>query len=370
MDFHMFVVIGFGGGRFTTNIALKRPFARVYSNVLLQIVCPMEILAANGAMEFLERFVFARVSQPIVFARKLTATMVARIRLDRTMRIHVGHIFSFADERFRAQRTFERLRRAIRMDPLVLLQIPFGGQRFVAYGAFVCGSRLLVLFHVHLQTRFDVFLFALRTLDRIVLEQMEAIRVRQPDVTHQAVFVHESLAAVRTAFRLDVVRFTMPGDFRLRMEHLAARANIIFGLRTHLQVMPVPVLNQIREALEALQAQATLERCVVAVDAHVLDQTLTQHKAFRAVHTLVLTNVQMPFQMDAKIDPALECSAAGKTLGRMRCHVSVECANAYELLFARFAHVIDAIVQNLEQRFVVAVGRFSCFGPKRCPIVA
>lgn len=86
--------------------------------------------------------------------------------------------------------------------------------------------------------------------------------------------MQESLATVRTTFRLHVVRFAMPGDFRLRMKHLAARAYEIFGLRSHLQMMPITMLNQIGETLETLQAYRALERCFVAMDAHVLDHTL------------------------------------------------------------------------------------------------
>lgn len=93
-------------------------------------------------------------------------------------------------------------------------------------------------------------------------------------MTHQTGFVQESLAAVRTTFWLHVVRFAMPGDFRLRMKHLTARAYEIFGLRSHLQMMPITMLNQIGEALETLQAYRALERRFVAMDTHVLDHTL------------------------------------------------------------------------------------------------
>lgn len=64
------------------------------------------------------------------------------------------------------------------MRPAVLLQIPFGRQQFVTDGAFVRFALLFVLFHVHLQTRFDIFFIALWTLDRIIFGRVEAIGVR------------------------------------------------------------------------------------------------------------------------------------------------------------------------------------------------
>lgn len=64
------------------------------------------------------------------------------------------------------------------MRPAMLLQIPLGRQHFVANGAFVCFALLFVLLHMHLQTRFDIFLVALWTFDRIVFGGVEAIGVR------------------------------------------------------------------------------------------------------------------------------------------------------------------------------------------------
>lgn len=108
------------------------------------------------------------------------------------------------------------------MDPAVLFQIPFGCEFLIANSALVGDLRFQMLLHVHLQTRLDVLLLAVRTLDRIALEQVEAFGVRQSNVAHQAVFVHETLATVGTALGFGVVRFPMPCDFCLRMEHFTA----------------------------------------------------------------------------------------------------------------------------------------------------
>lgn len=139
--FDMLVVIGLGGRCLATDDTFERPFARVAAFVFGEIVSAMEYLSACVTAELLGRFVFARVAQPIVFAGKLTAAMITRVRLHRLVRIHVRRVLRFANERLRAQSTFERLRGSAGMDPAVLLQIPFGGQFLVANGALVGGLR-------------------------------------------------------------------------------------------------------------------------------------------------------------------------------------------------------------------------------------
>lgn len=79
----------------------------------------------------------------------------------------------------------------------------------------------------------------------------------------------------------------------------------------------------------------------------------------------MFANVQVPFQVDAEIHPALECAATRKTFGRMRCHVRIKRTDTHKLLFTRSAHVIDAIVQNFEQRFELILAVFVLFCPER-----
>lgn len=86
-------------------------------------------------------------------------------------------------------------------------------------------------YHVRLQAGFQILFIANHTLDGILFEYAKFIGMRQSYVTGQTVFVHESLPAIRTTFRLFVVRLTVPGDFRFRMEHFATRTNEIFFLR-------------------------------------------------------------------------------------------------------------------------------------------
>lgn len=330
----------------------------------------MEIFATCITAEFLVCFVFTCVPQPIVFARKLTATVVACVRFDCFVGVHVRNVFGFPDECLRTQIAFKWFGRSARMDPLVLFQVPFGCQRFIANGAFVCCSRFAMLFHVHFQTRFNIFLFAIWTFHRIPFEHMKALCVRQSNVTHQAILMHESLPTIRTAFGLDVVRFTMPCDFRLRMKYFATRTNEVFCLRPQFQVMPITMLDQIAEALETFHTQATLQWRFVVMDSHVLDHILSQNETLRAIRAPMLAYVQVPFQMNTEINPSLECAAARVALGWMCCHMNIICPNAVKLFFARFTDVVNAALNDRKQIFVFVLCSITRFRFQRCPVVA
>lgn len=82
--------------------------------------------------------------------------------------------------------------------------------------------------------------------------------MRQSYVSRQTVPMHKTFATVRTTLWLLVVRFAVPGDFRLRMEHLAAHTNVILFLGPNFQVMPIPVLYQIGVTSETFRTHFTL----------------------------------------------------------------------------------------------------------------
>lgn len=133
MDFHMLIVIGFGGGCFAANNTLERSFAGMRSLVFGQVVSSMKHFAAVLAPESLRLFMFSGMSQPIVFAGELAAAMIACVWLYRFVGVHVRRILGLPDKCFRTHVTLERFRGAARMYPFVLLQIPFGGETFIAY---------------------------------------------------------------------------------------------------------------------------------------------------------------------------------------------------------------------------------------------
>lgn len=117
------------------------------------------------------------------------------------------------------------------MYPFVLLQIPFRCKTLITYAAlefaFLCMQH-----HVCLQAGFQILFIANHTFDGILFEYAELIGMGQSYVTGQTVFVHESLPTIRTTFRLFIMRFTVPGYFRFRMEYFTTRTNEIFLLRS------------------------------------------------------------------------------------------------------------------------------------------
>lgn len=243
MNLYMFVMICFGRRCFATDSTLEWSFAGVTALMLFQIIRSMKYFVACFTFEILRCDMFTCVTQPIIFSGKLTTTIVTSVRFYRFVRVHMGCVFSFSHKCFCTQTTFERFIRATCMDPLMLFQIPFCGQRFIANWTFVRCFLLLVRFHVNFQTWFNVFLLAVRTLDSVTFQRMKTFSVRQTNVTHQTIFVHETFTTIRTTFRLRIVCFAMPCNFRLRMKHFATRTNVIFVVCTNFEMVSITMLN-------------------------------------------------------------------------------------------------------------------------------
>lgn len=128
MYLQVFIVICLGGGSFAAYQAYVWPIAGVGAHVFCQIVGAMELLVAQVTLKLFGIFVFTCVPQPIVLEHELIAAVVARVRTLCIVRVQVGQIVTFTDKRLRTLCTFERLRRAILVRPVVLLQIPFGAK--------------------------------------------------------------------------------------------------------------------------------------------------------------------------------------------------------------------------------------------------
>lgn len=95
----------------------------------------MEDLAAVVTLESLWFLVLPSMPQPIVFARKLEATVIAGVWFYRFMCINVGVKVGLANKRLRAISAPEWFGRATGVNPFVLFQVPLGGERLVADGA-------------------------------------------------------------------------------------------------------------------------------------------------------------------------------------------------------------------------------------------
>jgi hypothetical protein len=132
MDLNVFVVIRLCRRRFATNVAREWPFAAVHPLVFGQVVLAVELFAARWTRKLLFLFVFACVTQPVVFAHKLAAAKVARVRSNAAMGVHVGDEVGFTDEGVRTEIAEERFRRAVGVRVLVLLEVPLCTEVFVA----------------------------------------------------------------------------------------------------------------------------------------------------------------------------------------------------------------------------------------------
>ena len=136
---------------------------------------------------------------------------------------HVVLKIRLANKRLRAVFTFEWFRCAIGMYPRVYLQIPFGGEGFIANcTVMLCVHRMCG--HVCLNGGLGKGLLTQRALHRFGV--IELIGVRQTNVAAQRVRVHEAITTVWTTFWLGIVRLFVPEEARLRWQHLTAMANI------------------------------------------------------------------------------------------------------------------------------------------------
>lgn len=98
MNLNVFVVIRLGGGRFSANMARIRPIAAVHSHMILQIVRTMKRLTAHVTAVRFFVFVLFDVALTVVFADKLRPAIVARVRAQTLMRVHMGHVIAFPNE--------------------------------------------------------------------------------------------------------------------------------------------------------------------------------------------------------------------------------------------------------------------------------
>lgn len=79
---------------------LYSPLSRVWSLMFGEVIGAVKDLTAIFATISFWCFVFPGMAQPIVLPSKLTTAMVARIRFDRLVRIHMWHVLRLADKCF------------------------------------------------------------------------------------------------------------------------------------------------------------------------------------------------------------------------------------------------------------------------------
>lgn len=245
MNSNVLVVIGLGAAGLAADVTRVRPRARVYAQVLLEIVRAVEGLVAHVARVRLILLVLLHVPQAVVLAYELGAAVVARVRPHIAVGIHVRRVVAVTVERGATLITLERLGAARRVGPLVQLQVPLGAECLGAYLALV-RPLAVVHAHVHRQRGAQVDALTYGTLDVLALAVSvghESAIVGATHMPRETGHVDESLVAVRARFRLLIVRLLVPGQLLLRVEHFAAVAYVVLELLLDVEVMPVLVLR-------------------------------------------------------------------------------------------------------------------------------
>lgn len=82
--------------------------------------------------KLLRHFVFSHMPLAVVLADELTAAVVAGVGAHGLVRVHVRDVLRLPDEGPLAQGALVGLRRAAHVRPAVQLEVPLGGERFVA----------------------------------------------------------------------------------------------------------------------------------------------------------------------------------------------------------------------------------------------
>lgn len=137
MYLQMLIVIGLCRRAFATDGAVERTLACVDASMLNQIIMPMERLVALVAGELLVAVMLPPMPHIVVLAYELAPAVLARVRLDLLVGVHVILEVQLAHECLGAVLALERLGCAIRMHPRMYFEIPFGGEALVANGAIV-----------------------------------------------------------------------------------------------------------------------------------------------------------------------------------------------------------------------------------------
>lgn len=159
MNLNVFIVIRLGGGRFAANMTRIRPIAAMHPHVILQIVRTMKRLTAHVAVVRFFVFVLFDVSLTVVLADKLRPAIVARVRAQAFMRVHVRHVIALPDKGGLAHFALERFLAASCVRPLVQFQVPLG-RKFLVANRTTKRFLLAVSAKVSVQRRFEVDTFA------------------------------------------------------------------------------------------------------------------------------------------------------------------------------------------------------------------
>lgn len=264
---YVFIMIALCRARLAANVASVRSDPTMNTHVIFEIIRSVEVFAAHVATESLSLFVLPDVPLAIVFPDKLGPAMVAGVRFDGLVRVHVGGVVGLADESPAAHVALERFVCPGRVRPFVQFQVPLGRKVFVANEA---GERPVsaVIANVNLQRGPEVHPLTNRTLDILrtpVFLRDEPFVVSPSHVTSQTGRVNELLAALRARLRFVVVNLFMPGEFFFRVKHFSARTDVVLRFLLNVVMVAISMLHKIRVTPERFFAQIAFNRCFASV---------------------------------------------------------------------------------------------------------
>lgn len=135
--------------------------------------------------------------------------------------------------------------------------------------------------------------------------------------------MHKLLTAVRAALGLRLVDLLMPRQLFLGMEHLVAEADVVLHLLLDVQVVPVPVLYQVRVSAECFVTQVALYRSLARVDVFVLVVLLLGEERLLAHFALVVLDPEVPLVVKCQVLRAVEVLSAQPALERVHPQVCI-----------------------------------------------
>lgn len=110
----------------------ERPHPAVHPHVILKIIRPVELLVAHRAAEGFDVLVLFDVTLTVVLTYEPCPAIVASVRLDVLVGVHVRGVVSLSDESRVALVALERFGHTGCVGPFVELQVPSRAEFFVA----------------------------------------------------------------------------------------------------------------------------------------------------------------------------------------------------------------------------------------------
>lgn len=307
-------------------MARVRSRSRVYPQMFLQIVRPMESLLADLARVRLVLLMFLHVPQTVILPDKLRSTIVASVRSNIPVRVHVSSVVAVSVKRRAALVALERFGAPRSVGPLMQLQIPLGAEGLGADLALV-RSFSIVHSHVHRQRASQIDTLANRALHVLHLSLSvwnEPSIVSSSHMSRETRHMNKSLVTISASLRFLVVSLLVPGKLLLGMKNFAAMTDVILEFFLDVEMVSVLVLGEIGVSSESFVAEVAFNRGVSSVTVHVLVEFLFGQERFIAGGARERFDPQVPLHVKFEVLLAVEILTALAALQGVDLEVTVE----------------------------------------------